>query len=94
MTAPPETPMISNPDISLARSGFFFNAAEKMMENTFATNNPNKNTMVRIPHMFPINSIETRAGIAINMLTIKNLRPDNFISRIAPAKAPIVLATK
>ena len=42
ITAPPDTAIISKPDISLARSGILANAIEKMIGNIFPIPNPGK----------------------------------------------------
>ena len=40
ITAPPKIPVIINPEISLALSGFDFNAIENKMENVLAIDSP------------------------------------------------------
>ena len=92
--APPAIPMINNPEISLAFSGFLFKANEKIMENIFAMANPMMKTMSRILYSFDINSIMTVAGIAMSMLRVKNRLAEKRTKRIAPRKVPTVRATK
>lgn len=94
MTAPPETPMINRAEISFDRSGFSFNANEKMMEKTFAHVNPMINMeLIRI-HKFAENINEKKAPIATANENRRKRIGDDFNNKKAPVVAPAILAKK
>jgi len=94
MTAPPKTPVIINPDISFALSGRDWIAMEKMIEKTFAMENPimAKSAKTAILSVTKISAIKART--ATNAIYLKNFTEEYFARRIAPIKAPAVRNAK
>ena len=94
MIAPPKTPVIIKPEISLAFSGIDCMAIEKIIENTLAMEKPiiankEKTRILSNEKIRPIN-----AKTAIKVLNLKNFAEGNLANKIAPKNAPAVRNAK
>lgn len=94
ITAPPETPMIISADTSLDRSGFSFNAKEKMMEKRLAQASPMMKMADRRIHPSVATVRGTNAAMANSRDTFRNRIGETLSSRNEPTSVPAIFAKK
>jgi len=94
ITAPPEIAIIIRPDISLLRVGYFSIAIENTSGQIFATASPIRKTSPRAMTGEEMSRMATKHNIPSIDVHIKSLREDILVSKIAPAKVPIIRPAK
>ena len=94
ITAPPKTPVIIKPEISLAFSGRDCMASEKIMENTLAMAIPIMANNAKIEILSVVNTRAINAKVATNVMILKIFVEEYFASKIAPINAPAVRNAK
>ena len=92
--APPDIAIIIKPEISLLYSGFFSTAMLKIRGKIFAIPNPIRKISTQAVNSFgtKINTINVK--IESHAEPIRNFLAEIFVKRIAPRKAPNILAKK
>ena len=94
ITAPPDTPVIRRPDISLAFSGLALRAAEYMMENMLEQRKPMSPMRMSIGTVPLVTKRRSSTANAPIILYLKYLISLTLARRKEPAKAPAVRQMK